>query len=112
MGSRIGASRSVNGVIPSPCGLKDKGQLLAGRESAERGKALGAKTKRERAYIIAVAKLYGGFESTPERARWVAYCDAMEEVAAKYPEDHEAQIFYALALAASDSPHDLADTEG
>jgi len=30
----------------------------------------------------------------------------MEEVAAKYPDDHEAQIFYALAVAASEDPAD------
>jgi hypothetical protein len=36
----------------------------------------------------------------------LAYRDAMGEVAAKYPEDHEAQIFYALALAASEDPAD------
>src|SRR5947209_792359 len=30
----------------------------------------------------------------------------MHEVAAKYPEDHEAQIFYALAIAASEDPAD------
>ena len=30
----------------------------------------------------------------------------MGEVAAKYPEDHEAQIFYALALAAAEDPAD------
>ena len=30
----------------------------------------------------------------------------MEEVAAKHPEDHEAQIFYALALTASEDPVD------
>jgi hypothetical protein len=30
----------------------------------------------------------------------------MQEVAAKYPEDHEAQIFYALAIAASEDPSD------
>jgi tetratricopeptide (TPR) repeat protein len=36
----------------------------------------------------------------------IAYRDAMGEVAAKYPEDHEAQIFYALAVAASEDPAD------
>jgi hypothetical protein len=36
----------------------------------------------------------------------IAYRDAMREVAAKYPEDHEAQIFYALAIAASEDPAD------
>jgi hypothetical protein len=91
---------------PFVAGKKDKSQLQAGWESVERGKTVGAKTERERAYLAAVSKLYNDFESTPQRARMIAYRDAMEEVAAKYPEDHEAQIFYALALAQSE---DLAD---
>ena len=36
----------------------------------------------------------------------LAYRDAMGDVAAKYPQDHEAQIFYALALAAAEDPAD------
>ncbi|HEV2299322.1 MAG TPA: hypothetical protein VGR72_12485 [Candidatus Acidoferrales bacterium] len=87
-------------------GMKDKSQLQAGRESVERGRAVGAKTERERAYLAAVGKLYGEFETTPQGARFVAYRDAMQEVAAKYPDDSEAQIFYALALAASEDPAD------
>ncbi len=86
--------------------MKDKSQLQAGRESAERGQTVGAKTERERAYLAAVGKLYGDYESKPQQTRLVAYRDAMEQVAAKYPEDHEAQIFYALALAASEDPAD------
>src|SRR5580704_12804805 len=86
---------------PFAAGMKDKGQLQAGRESANRGQAVGAKTERERAYIAAVGKLYIDFENTPQRARLIAYRDAMSQVAAKYPDDHEAQIFYALALTAS-----------
>ncbi len=89
---------------PFAAGMKDRGQLQLGRESAERGKIVGAKTDRERAYIAAVGKLYSDFESTQQRARLLAYRDAMRDVAAKYPEDHEAQIFYALALAASEDP--------
>ena len=91
---------------PFAAGMKDTSQLQAGRESAERGKAAGAKTERERAYIAAVARLYSNFESTPQQARLVAYRDAMEAVAAKYPDDREAQIFYALALAAAEEPTD------
>jgi hypothetical protein len=91
---------------PFAPGMKDKSQLHAGRESAERGKTVGEKTERERAYLAAVGKLYTAYESTPQRARLIAYRDAMGEVAAKYPEDHEAQIFYALALAASEDPAD------
>src|SRR6202142_3363813 len=91
---------------PFAPGMKDKSQLQVGRESAERGKTVGTKTERERAYLAAVGKLYSNFESTPQRARLLAYRDAMREVAAKYPEDHEAQIFYALALAAAEDPAD------
>jgi hypothetical protein len=91
---------------PFAVGMKDKSQLQAGRESAERGKIVGAKTERERAYVAAVGKLYRGFESVAQQTRLLAYRDAMREVAAKYPEDHEAQIFYALALAAAEDPAD------
>jgi hypothetical protein len=91
---------------PFAAGMKDTSQLQAGRESAERGKTLGAKTGRERAYLAAVGKLYSDFESAPQRARLISYRDSMRDVAAKYPEDHEAQIFYALAVAASEDPAD------
>jgi len=91
---------------PFAAGNKDKGQLQAGRENAVLGKTTGAKTERERAYIAAVANLYSDFESKPQIARLIAYRDAMAEVAAKYSTDHEAQIFYALAIAASEDPAD------
>ncbi len=91
---------------PFEPGQKDKGQLQLGRQSAEQGKEWGAKTDRERAYLGAVGKLYGDFESTPQQVRLLAYRDAMGEVAAKYPDDHEAQIFYALALAVAEDRGD------
>ena len=91
---------------PFAPGAKDKSQLQAGRESAERGKIVGTKTERERAYLAAVGKLYSDYEHTPQQARLIAYRDAMQEVAAKYPDDHEAEIFYALAIAASEDPAD------
>jgi hypothetical protein len=91
---------------PFAPGMKAKSQLQAGRGSVERGNTVGAKTERERAYLAAVGKLYSDFGRTPQRARLIGYRDAMREVAAKYPEDHEAQIFYALALAASEDPAD------
>lgn len=91
---------------PFAPGLKDKGQLQAGHESAERGKTMGAETERERAYLAAVARLYNNYETTPQYARLVSYRDAMQEVSVRYPEDHEAQIFYALAIAASEDPGD------
>jgi hypothetical protein len=91
---------------PFATGLKDTAQLQSGRQNADRGKALSSKTEREQAYIAAVGKLYADFENTPQRSRILAYRDAMRDLAAKYTEDHEAQIFYALSLAASE---DLSD---
>ena len=91
---------------PFAPGAKDTSQLQEGRRNAERGKTVGAKTMRERAYIAAVGRLYNHFESTPQQTRLIAYRDAMEQVAAKYPDDHEAQIFYALAVAASEDPEE------
>jgi hypothetical protein len=93
---------------PFAPGAKDRSQLQAGRESAERGNTVGAKTERERAYLAAIGKLYSDYENTLQQTRLIVYRDAMGEVAVKYPEDHEAQIFYALALAASEDPADKA----
>lgn len=91
---------------PFAAGLKDKTQLQAGRASVQQGMHTGAKTERERAYIGAVGALYTDFEKTPQHSRLVAYRDAMQAVASKYPDDSEAQIFYALAIAASEDPAD------
>jgi hypothetical protein len=91
---------------PFAAGLKDKGQLQAGQASVEQSKVTGARTERERGYIDAVGVLYVNFESTPQRVRLIAYRDAMGALAGKYPTDHEAQIFYALAIAASEDPAD------
>jgi hypothetical protein len=91
---------------PFAPGIIDQRLLQLGRESAERGEMLGAKTERERAYLAAVSNLYRDFESTPQQARLLAYRNAMGDVAAKYPEDHEAKIFYGLALAVAADPGD------
>ena len=96
---------------PFAPGIVDKRLLQLGRESTERGEELGAKTERERAYLEAVSKLYGEFESVPQKVRLLAYRDAMGAVAAKYPQDHEAQIFYALALAVAEDPGDKTYTD-
>jgi hypothetical protein len=91
---------------PFAPGIIDKRLLQLGRESVERGEILGAKTDRERAYLAAVSNLYRDFESTPQQGRLLAYRNAMGDLAEKYPEDHEAKIFYALALAVAADPAD------
>ena len=89
---------------PFAPGIKDNRLLQLGRESVDRGTVVGAKTERERAYLAAVGKLYS--ENISQQARLLAYRDAMGDVAARYPEDHEAQIFYALALVVAEDPED------
>jgi tetratricopeptide (TPR) repeat protein len=81
-------------------------RLQLGLEAVERGKKLGAKTERESAYLDAVSRLYADFEKTDQRTRVLAYEQAMSRVASAYPDDREASIFYALALAAAADPAD------
>jgi hypothetical protein len=96
---------------PFAPGIIDTRLLQLGRESAERGARLGAKTERERGYLAAVSNLFRDFETTPQPARSFAYRNAMRDVAANYPEDHEAKIFYALAIAATADPGDKTYTD-
>ena len=91
---------------PFAAGQKDSKQLQKGRDAAALGIRAGAKTERERDFLSAVQALYDQFEHTAQRARLVAYRDRMEAVASKYQSDHEAQIFYALAIAAAEDPAD------
>jgi tetratricopeptide (TPR) repeat protein len=64
----------------------------------DKGRQMGAKTQRERDYLEAVAAYYEDFANRPEGARQLARAKAYEALAAKYPGDDEAQIFYALYL--------------
>ncbi len=72
----------------------------------EKGKAVGAKSERERDYIDALAVLYVDYDKVPYGVRLKAYLKAMEALAARYPDDDEAQIAYAITLNVSASPTD------
>ncbi len=72
----------------------------------DKGRKMGAKTQRERDYLEAVAAYYEDFANRPERARQLARAKAYEALAAKYPDDDEAQIFYAVYLAGTQLPSD------
>ncbi len=87
-------------------GFKSPLQLAQGLQAVNQGRAAAAKTKRERAYIEAVAQLYTDTLHRDQRTRALAYETAMEQVAREYPDDTEATIFYALALAAAADPAD------
>ena len=91
---------------PFAVGLKVQAQLDKGLKAVEQARAAGAKTERERAYIEAVAHLFTDTENTDQRSRVLAYESAMSAVSAAYPQDTEAAIFYALAVAAAADPAD------
>jgi tetratricopeptide (TPR) repeat protein len=76
------------------------------RDAIDKGRKMAAKTQRERDYLEAVAAYYDDFTSRSERQRQVARAKAYEALATKYPDDDEAQIFYALYLAATQLPSD------
>jgi hypothetical protein len=100
----IALSRWTN---PMSASLRAPASLEQGRLAAAAATRLGAKaTARERQYIGAVSQLYADYEHTTQRARIVAYEQAMAEVAARNPADTEATIFYALSLVASAPPTD------
>jgi tetratricopeptide (TPR) repeat protein len=90
--------------------LAGQGAVPKGAEAAqaaiEQGRKVGAKTQRERDYIEAVAAYYADFASRPERARQASRAQAFEALAAKYPDDDEAQIFAALYVAGTQSQTD------
>ena len=62
-------------------------------------------TAREKAYITAIAAFYSDSKKLNHEARAKAYSDAMKKVYETYPDDHEAAVFYALSLLASE-PHE------
>ena len=75
--------------------------MQAGAAAIEQGRKTGARTQRERDYIAALAKLFQDWDKTDHRPRALAWEAAMEQVAQRYPDDDEAQIFYALSLVAN-----------
>jgi tetratricopeptide (TPR) repeat protein len=72
----------------------------------EKARAIGAKTERESDWIEALSAYYRDHDKTPVNARLAAYNTAMEQLAQRYPDDYEAQVFYALTLQASAIPTD------
>src|SRR5258708_918179 len=86
------------GVGPTPA------QAQQAKEAIERGRAIGAKTERERYFIEAVAEYYDRFADRPHGARIKSLSDAFEVVAKRFPDDDEAQIFSAIYLTATQSP--------
>src|SRR5499425_2266437 len=84
---------------PNPLvGPFDAPTLKRGLDAIEKGEAVGPKTQRERDWLAALKAFYKDYDKVDQDTRTRNYAKAMEQLAAKYPDDVEAKIFYALAL--------------
>ena len=84
---------------PNPLvGPFDAATLKRGLDAIEKGEAIGPKTQRERDWLAALKEFYKDYDKVDQDTRTRNYATAMERLAAKYPDDVEARIFYALAL--------------
>lgn len=81
-------------------------QALAAGLAAIDGAAAGDGSAREQDYLQAAAQLFRASATRDQRTRVVAYEQAMAALAARWPDDAEARIFYALALGQSALPTD------
>jgi tetratricopeptide (TPR) repeat protein len=93
-------------LLLNPFGVPPAGNLAEGLAAIQKGKAIGAKTPREREFIDALGAFYTDYDKIDHRTRVQAYLKAMAAVAQHYPQDDEAQIYYALALDVAASPAD------
>lgn len=83
----------------NPLATKRNTDMLAqGAAAVRRGRSLATRSAREQLYLDAVAELYADYATTTDRARAERYEAAMERLAARYPDDPEATIFYAVSL--------------
>ena len=97
----IALSLLWNPHVPTPAN-----NLAEGATAIAKGKTVGAKSQRERDFIEALSAMYVDYDKVPHGARVQAYLKAMEALAGRYPEDDEAQIFYAITLNVAASPND------
>jgi hypothetical protein len=98
-GMALGLLDNPHIPVPAP-------NLPLGLAAIQAAKATGAQTQRERDYIDAMALMYVDYDKTTHQARVQSYLKAMEVLASKYPDDDEAQIFYAITLNVAASPTD------
>jgi Tfp pilus assembly protein PilF len=93
-------------LLLNPFGVPPAANLAEGLAALEKAKAIGAKTPRENEFIAALAAFYTDYDKVDHRTRVGRYLKAMEALAQRYPQDDEAQIYYALALDVAASPAD------
>ena len=91
-----GEAMTANHPVWNQQNLAQARAALAKLGATPQARAAKAGTARERAYLATLDVLYGS--DSPKAERDKAYAEAMAKLAADYPKDDEAQLFYALAL--------------
>jgi tetratricopeptide (TPR) repeat protein len=81
-------------------------ELKKGSDAVAKAKTLPNQTEREKAYVAAMEAFYKDSDKIDHRTRAVAFCNSMEKIYTRFPEDQEAAVFYALALNATALPTD------
>jgi tetratricopeptide (TPR) repeat protein len=76
-------------------------RLKQGKQWMDTARAVGARSERENGFIAALSKFYDNSDKAPHLERALAYEQAMSDLHAKFPSDHETTIFYALSLLGS-----------
>jgi tetratricopeptide (TPR) repeat protein len=82
--------------------------LAAGWAQLQPWLAIKAGTDREQMYLNAVRALYEGYDKTSADERGQKYHARMEEIHRKYPDDINASLFYAIAIAGGSGKEGLA----
>jgi Tfp pilus assembly protein PilF len=90
----------------NPHNMPPAPNLAPALAAIQKGKEVGAGSERERDFIAALAILYVDYDKVDYRVRLQSYLKSMAALAAKYPDDDEAQIFYAITLNVAASPAD------
>jgi hypothetical protein len=93
-------------LLTNPFSPPPAQNLAEGWAALEQARQLGAKSQREADYIAALSEFYRDADTKDHRARVLAYEEAMAQLHARYPDDPEAAIHYALALNVAALPTD------
>jgi hypothetical protein len=98
-------------LLDNPHNAIPRGNLAPGLAAIQKAKEMNAKTERERDYIDALMLMYADHEKLSHGQRIRMFRDALEKLAAKYPDDDEVQIAYAITLNTSADLNDKTYTQ-
>jgi tetratricopeptide (TPR) repeat protein len=73
----------------------------------EKARGMEVKTERERLWLEAIRAYFRNHDSLPVEQRLTAYNEAMRRLAERFPDDFEAQVYYALTLQAAAPKSDM-----